>query len=66
MPIYEYRGPRCEERFEQLLPLRAEHPPVICPRCGAQEIRKLLSAFATSERSRATNHMPHVVTERAL
>ncbi len=55
MPIYEYRGPRCEERFEQLLPLRAEHPSVICPRCGAQEIRKLLSTFATTERSRATN-----------
>jgi len=26
MPIYEYRCQRCEERFEQLVPLRAEHP----------------------------------------
>ena len=55
MPIYEYRGPRCEERLEQLVPLRAEQPPVICPRCGAQEIPKLLSTFATTERSRVTN-----------
>ncbi len=55
MPLYEYRCQHCEERFEQLVPLRAEHPPVACPRCGAQEVRKLLSTFATSERTRATN-----------
>jgi putative FmdB family regulatory protein len=49
MPIYEYRCQRCEERFEQLVPLRAEYPPVTCPHCGTQEIRKLLSTFATTE-----------------
>jgi putative FmdB family regulatory protein len=54
MPIYEYRCERCAERFEQLVPLRAEHPPVTCPRCGTQEIRKLLSAFATTENNRLT------------
>jgi putative FmdB family regulatory protein len=55
MPLYEYRCQHCEERFEQLVPLRAEHPPVACPRCGAQEVRKLLSTFATTGSSRATN-----------
>ena len=54
MPIYEYRCKQCEERFEQLVPLRADHPPVTCPRCGTQEIRKLLSTFATTESSRST------------
>jgi len=53
MPIYEYCCQRCEERFEQLVPLRAEHPPVTCPRCGTQEIRKLLSAFSTTESNRS-------------
>ncbi len=53
MPIYEYRCQHCEERFEQLVPLRAEHPPVTCPRCGTQEIRKLLSAFSTTESNRS-------------
>ena len=55
MPIYEYRCKECEERFEQLVSLRAEHPPVTCPRCGTQEIRKLLSTFATTERNRSTS-----------
>jgi putative FmdB family regulatory protein len=54
MPIYEYRCERCEERFEQLIPLRAEHPPVTCPRCGTQEIHKHLSVFATTENNRLT------------
>ena len=55
MPIYEYRCKECEERFEQLVPLRAEHPPVTCPRCGTSEIRKLLSTFATTENNRSTS-----------
>jgi putative FmdB family regulatory protein len=54
MPIYEYRCKRCEERFEQLVPLRAEHPAVTCPRCGTQEVRKQMSTFATTESSRTT------------
>ncbi len=55
MPIYEYRCRHCEERFEQLVPLRAEHPPVTCPRCGTQEIRKLFSTFATTESNRTSS-----------
>ena len=55
MPIYEYRCQHCEEQFEQLVPLRAEYPPVTCPRCGTQEIRKLLSTFATSESNRTSS-----------
>ncbi len=53
MPIYEYRCERCEERFEQLVPLRAERPAVTCPRCGTREIRKQMSTFATTESSRS-------------
>ncbi|HXX79889.1 MAG TPA: zinc ribbon domain-containing protein [Ktedonobacteraceae bacterium] len=55
MPMYEYRCLRCEERFEQLVPLRAEHPPVTCPHCGTQEVRKLLSTFASIGSDRSSN-----------
>ncbi len=51
-PIYEYRGPRCEERFEQLVPLEAEHPAMTCPRCGTHKICKLLLTFASVESNR--------------
>jgi putative FmdB family regulatory protein len=55
MPIYEYRCQHCEERFEKLVPLRAEQPPVTCPHCGTHEIRKLLSTFATTESNRTSS-----------
>ena len=55
MPIYEYRCQHCEERFEQLVLLRAEHPPVICPRCGTKEVRKLLSSFSSVESNRTSS-----------
>ncbi len=44
MPIYEYRCPDCDERFEEL----ARNPDVIvpCPSCGAAEAERLLSVFA--------------------
>ncbi len=55
MPIYEYRCKHCEERFEQLVPMRTEHPPVTCPHCGTQEVRKLLSTFASVESNRTSS-----------
>ena len=55
MPIYEYRCERCEERFEQLVYLRSDQPPVTCPLCGAQEVRKQISAFVTTVKGQATN-----------
>jgi putative FmdB family regulatory protein len=55
MPIYEYRCQHCEERFEQLVPLRAEQPPVTCPHCGTHEVRKLLSTFASVESNRTSS-----------
>jgi putative FmdB family regulatory protein len=55
MPLYEYCYLHCEERFEKLVTMRAEHPPVTCPRCGTQEIRKLLSTFASVESNRSSS-----------
>lgn len=47
MPIYEYRCEECGERFERLVPMREADQPAPCPRCGAGETRKQMSAFAT-------------------
>jgi putative FmdB family regulatory protein len=44
MPIYEYRCPSCDERFEELV--RSSDPPVACPSCGTADVERLLSVFA--------------------
>jgi putative FmdB family regulatory protein len=44
MPIYEYRCPSCEERFEELV--RSSDPAVACPSCGTADVERLLSVFA--------------------
>ncbi len=46
MPIYEYRCQKCETQFEQLI-RDSEALLLRCPRCGAQEVNRLLSVFAT-------------------
>lgn len=47
MPIYEYRCQTCETKFEQLI--RDGDALVLkCPKCGADEVNRLLSVFATS------------------
>ena len=44
MPIYEYRCPSCDERFEELV--RSSDPAVACPSCGTADVERLLSVFA--------------------
>lgn len=46
MPIYEYRCEKCDERFEDYLTAStAPAPP--CPKCGAGDVKRLYSTFAT-------------------
>ena len=56
MPIYDYRCPACDERFEEL----ARNPDVIvaCPACGAAETERLLSVFAGIGGSRTVAGTP--------
>jgi putative FmdB family regulatory protein len=56
MPIYDYRCPACDERFEEL----ARNPDVIvaCPACGAAETERLLSVFAGVGGSRSAAAAP--------
>jgi len=53
MPIYEYRCQNCETQFEQLI-RDGEALLLRCPRCGAQEVNRLLSVFATGANARST------------
>lgn len=46
MPIYEYRCSHCSEPFERWQSFDDPAPP--CPRCGAAEVTRLISAFQSA------------------
>jgi len=48
MPIYEYECAECGERFSRLRPMREVDQPSRCPRCGAEQTRRVLSSFAVT------------------
>lgn len=43
MPIYEYACPDCQHRFETIQKI-SEDPIKVCPSCGAENVKKLVSA----------------------
>lgn len=45
MPVYEYECTACDARFDRLV-AHAEADRASCPRCGAAEVRRLLSVIA--------------------
>jgi putative FmdB family regulatory protein len=45
MPIYEYVCMQCESHFEELV--RMGEDAAACPDCGAANVRKQFSVFAT-------------------
>jgi len=46
MPLFEYKCQACEHVFEELV--LSSSARVVCPQCGSDDTRKLLSVFATS------------------
>jgi putative FmdB family regulatory protein len=46
MPLFEYQCQACDHAFEELV--ASSDTPVVCPKCGSDQIRKLLSVFAAS------------------
>jgi putative FmdB family regulatory protein len=48
MPLYEYRCAPCGKRFEVLQKIGASSEGVKCPSCGAADVTKQLSTFASS------------------
>jgi len=48
MPIYEYRCQQCERTFQKLQKVGAGADGVRCPHCGAGEVSRQLSTFASA------------------
>jgi putative FmdB family regulatory protein len=53
MPVFEFLCERCQHEFEELLLRRDEE--VLCPQCGANRAKKLMSAFAVTGSARLSN-----------
>jgi len=43
MPIYEYQCNNCDHSFEKLI-FKGDNEQVVCPKCGANRVKKLFSA----------------------
>ena len=48
MPLYEYSCRSCSRRFEVLQRVGADSSGVTCPSCGAGDVSKQLSTFASA------------------
>ncbi len=48
MPLYEYACGDCGNRFEMLQALGAGADGFHCPQCGAQQLEKVYSTFASA------------------
>lgn len=46
MPLFEFRCQDCNRRFTLLVGMTAEGAKKACPRCGSENLRKLISRFA--------------------
>ena len=60
MPIYEYECKSCGREFQALVLKRAEEDQVKCDKCGARDLRKLISrvAYHASEADRLASFDP--------
>jgi putative FmdB family regulatory protein len=47
MPIFEYRCDDCRRRFSLLVGVVAGATEMRCPRCGGEQIQKLISRFSS-------------------
>jgi len=48
MPIYEYKCSKCSRLFSVLQRTGASEKDTVCPDCGSNSVKKLLSAFSCS------------------
>lgn len=46
MPLYEYRCPECQGRFEVIQHLGASAAETACPTCGGKHVERQFSTFA--------------------
>jgi putative FmdB family regulatory protein len=48
MPIYEFECNQCQNKFDELVSVSIDLSTVVCPQCGTNSPRKLMSAFGFS------------------
>jgi putative FmdB family regulatory protein len=48
MPIYEYKCSKCSRLFSVLQKIGMSEKDTVCPDCGSNDVKKLLSAFSCS------------------
>lgn len=48
MPIYEFECHQCRNKFDELVSVSVNLQKIVCPQCGANSPRKLVSAFGFS------------------
>jgi putative FmdB family regulatory protein len=60
MPIFEYECEECGHPFQQLVMKAEETKTLVCPKCGATRLRRLVSrvAYHQSESDRIDNYDP--------
>ena len=46
MPIYEFQCPSCGDVFDKIMSFSEADKVPVCPECGEQETRKLITAGA--------------------
>jgi len=52
MPIFEFTCPTCGKEFERLV-YGSDEAKVVCPSCGCEDAKKLLSVFSCSSIERS-------------
>jgi putative FmdB family regulatory protein len=54
MPIYEYLCRNCHKQFQNLILNKKEEQTILCPECGGNNLKKLISRsiYHVSERDR--------------
>ena len=48
MPLFEYECKKCGKKFEKLV-FSSDKDKVVCPKCGSDETKKLLSFFSSKK-----------------
>lgn len=59
MPLYEYKCPKCEHEFSELLSLQEYSPLRVCPKCNIPSPRKISAA-----QLRSLNSSERIARER--
>jgi putative FmdB family regulatory protein len=53
MPLYEFSCSSCGHVFEELIFRQSEIEELECPKCGVQQVNKLMSSFSAGSAQRS-------------